>query len=163
MQKHHEHTQKHCEHAMSDCRFARSHAPMNNPPVPGTVLCGFFLFFLSSLSHEKQTIEMESQGRGRHERRRAPIQTTRDVPVLGEDLVVDDHLQELVDDTEEHQKSPHTLRDCRNRLGHMIEFIEEKWPRHCAVGVAELSEEQKAKKNMCCCQNTHDLVHGTEC
>jgi len=41
----------------------------------------------------------------------------------------------------------------------MIEFIEEKWPRHCAVGVAELSEEQKAKRNMCCYQNTHDLVH----
>jgi len=42
---------------MSDCRFARSHVPMNNLPVPGAVLHGFFLFFLSSFPQKNKQLK----------------------------------------------------------------------------------------------------------
>ena len=102
---------------------------------------------------------MQSQGRGRHERQTAPIPTTTDVPILEADLVVDGDLQDLVDDTEQHEKSLKISQDYRNRLGHIIKIIEEKWPRYYAVGVVELTEEQRSKRNMCYHHNTHDLVY----
>ena len=118
-------------------------------------------FFSSCLFFQTKTqkIDMQSQGRGRHERRRQTIPTTTDEPILGSDIVVDAELQDLVDDTEQHEKSPKTSREYRNRISHIIKFIQEKYPGYYAIGVVELTEEQRARRNNYYYNNTHDLIY----
>jgi hypothetical protein len=79
--------------------------------------------------------------------------------ILGADILVLEEHSASVRNTEDQHISLGNKRNYRNRLGHICDFLQERYPEYYAVGVRALSEEELANPDMYWWKNKHDLVY----
>ena len=85
---------------------------------------------------------------------------TNDVAVvIGADIAVLEEHSISVRNTEVQHVSKENKRDYRNRLGHIYEFFQERYPAYYAVGVRALTEAELTDPDMYWWKNKHDLVY----
>ena len=98
-----------------------------------------------------------TQGRGRIH----PHQRDADdnVTILGATMSVQADHQAAVRETERLTKELGTKRDMRNRLAHIYKWWEENYPDYYAIGVRELTDDDKQNQDQFHYKNTHDLVY----
>ena len=79
--------------------------------------------------------------------------------ILGADIPVLEEHSISVRDTEIQHVSEGNKRNYRNRLGHIFEFLQERYPTYYAVGVRALTEAELTDPDMYWWKNKHDLVY----
>ena len=86
--------------------------------------------------------------------------TNDDVPIIGQDVAVqEDHLQKIKK-TSKRDKEVETKRDYRNRLKHIYEFFQKEYPQYCeAGGVVKLTDEELADDDKFYYKNKYDLKY----
>ena len=79
--------------------------------------------------------------------------------ILGADIPVLEEHSISVRDTKIQHVLEGNKRNYRNRLGHIFEFLQERYPAYYAVGVRALTEAELTNPDMYWWKNKHDLVY----
>ena len=66
-----------------------------------------------------------------------------DAPIIGDSsLIITNEHNKAILETESYKKKVRTLRDHRNRIKHIYEFLEENYNEYFTIGTRELTEEE---------------------
>jgi hypothetical protein len=79
--------------------------------------------------------------------------------ILGANLELDTGFQTAVLETEDIAKKRKMMIEHQNHIKHLYEFWIEKCPEYLALGIVELTEEQKQDRRSFHYKNTHALVY----
>jgi hypothetical protein len=79
--------------------------------------------------------------------------------ILGDDVAIQEEHIASVRATEQQNKERNTKIDMRNRLDHIIKFLRDKYPEYYAVGVKEITEEDRSHSDRFYHKSTHDLIY----
>lgn len=85
--------------------------------------------------------------------------TNNEAPILGGSIEVSNQHSLAVQETEQNDLDVKVKRNYRNRIKHIYEFFQEMYPDYYAVGVCQLTDEEKANEEMFWWKNEHDLVY----
>ena len=82
-----------------------------------------------------------------------------DAPIIGENVAMSNDYNKAIFETEAFKKKVKTLRDHRNRIKHIHEFLAEKHHDYYALGTRELTEEELQDPSKHWWKNKRDLIY----